>query len=82
MLIKILPKLPNSVTQSIIHLDQTGFMAAKSTSINIRRMQLIVQLQESSVLASLDITKVFDFIEWPFLLAAFQSFGFGEKFQK
>lgn len=55
----------------IIDADQTGFMAHKSTDINLSRLFMNIQAnhkkQGSRFIASLDIEKALDTVEWPFL---------------
>ncbi|XP_075700942.1 uncharacterized protein LOC142665212 [Rhinoderma darwinii] len=72
VLTKILATRLNSVIHTIIHPDQTGFMPGKSTSDNIRRIQVVTQvgiaLNKDWAVASLNAAKAFDSIEWPYLL--------------
>lgn len=69
ILAKILANRLSLVISTLIHVDQTGFMPAKGTDINIRRLFLNLSLTHdnagSRVIASLDAEKALDSVEWP-----------------
>lgn len=84
ILAKILSVRLNPVMQSIIHQDQTGFIAGRQLSSNLRRLFNILYSQGSSrlpeVLLSLDAHKAFDRIEYEYLSTALKKIGFGPSF--
>lgn len=83
-LAKVLSLRLNTVIASIIHSDQAGFIPQKSMVINLRRLYLHMQsnLDNSGdrALLSLDAHKAFDSIEWDYLWATMEKFGFGQVF--
>lgn len=60
----------------LIHPDQSGFMPARNTALNLRRLYGVLArastIQEDSVIMSLDAKMAFDMIEWPFLFASLE----------
>ena len=71
---KIMPKL--------IHPDQTGFIAGRQLSSNLRRVFNIIYQPnnvEPELILSLDVQKAFDRIEYD-LFTALNRFGFGPTF--
>ena len=71
ILTKILTLRIQPLLRIIIDSDQTGFLPQRTTDINLRRLYTNIHThhtQEGSrTVASLDIEKAFDKIEWPFL---------------
>lgn len=69
ILTKLLTARLNPLLPSLIDSDQTGFMTNKSTDINLRRLSCLARRLVNNlgtrVVASLDIEKAFDSIEWP-----------------
>lgn len=74
ILAKLLVKRLNMLIASIIHTDQTGFIPARPTAINLRHLITVIQSEDPSpdtcVVVSLNTHKAFDSIEWPYLIAA------------
>lgn len=68
----------------LIHVDQSGFITAKSTAINLRRLVLKIQLQSDNVgeraVLSLDAAKALDSVEWNFLWSVMGRMSFGSLF--
>lgn len=81
ILAKILALQLNTVILSLIHLNQIGFMPAKNTAFNLRRLFMNLQAKHdqvgSRVLVSLDVAKTFDFVEWDYLWECLYQFSFG-----
>lgn len=69
----------NPLLPSIIDSDPTGFMAHKSTDINLHRLYTNLHAKYDKgkrVVTSLDVEKVFDTFEWPFLWEILRRMGF------
>lgn len=68
----------------IIHEDQTGFMAGRDLSLNVRKTLDLINYAEinqiPAVIMQMDCEKAFDRLEWDIIWAALQFFNFGEKF--
>uniref|UniRef100_A0A3B3HTW8 Reverse transcriptase domain-containing protein n=1 Tax=Oryzias latipes TaxID=8090 RepID=A0A3B3HTW8_ORYLA len=72
------------VVPSLIHPDQTGFIKGRHSSTNMRRLINLIDYtttnnREATIL-SLDAEKAFDRVNWKFLIATLNKFGFGKSF--
>ena len=68
----------------IINETQTGFMANRHISNNIRLVLDLLDYSEyvesQALIVFLDFYKAFDTVEYPFIYKALNLFGFGESF--
>lgn len=84
ILTKVLASRLESVMGTVIHPDQTGFIRGRQLFSNIPRLFNILYSPETrptaEVLLSLDAHKAFDRIEYEYLFATLERFGFGSVF--
>ena len=85
ILCKILAKRVRTVIQELIHEDQCGFIPNRNTTMNLRRLSHVIHETEDSLedqaIVSIDITKAFDTVEWPYLMQTLTQMGFGPRFR-
>uniref|UniRef100_A0A9J8AZK4 Reverse transcriptase domain-containing protein n=1 Tax=Cyprinus carpio carpio TaxID=630221 RepID=A0A9J8AZK4_CYPCA len=84
ILSKVLASRMECIIPDIISQDQTGFIKGRHSFINIRKLLNVVHSPASEgnpeVIISLDAEKAFDRVEWNYLFAVLDKFGFGSKF--
>lgn len=72
------------VMPQIIDEDQTGFMAGRDISLNLRKTIDIMQFADKNnlqaLIMSVDYAKAFDTLEWDVLWKAMEFFNFGDTF--
>ena len=81
---KALAKRLQKTQQSLISLEQTGFVKNRQLSTNvIKIMEILNHCEEEnidSVLIGFDFLKAFDTVEWDSIWHAMTKFGFGPKY--
>uniref|UniRef100_A0A8C7XNT8 Reverse transcriptase domain-containing protein n=1 Tax=Oryzias sinensis TaxID=183150 RepID=A0A8C7XNT8_9TELE len=84
ILTKVLALRLEKIAPSVIHEDQTGFIAGRQSYFNTRHLFNILYSDHSvdvpELIVSLDAEKAFDCVEWRYLLAVLRKFGFGSGF--
>lgn len=79
---KVLASRLEKFLPSIAVIDQSGFIKGRYSAHNIRHLLNLTQrssvFSSDAMVISLDAEKVFDQLEWPYLLCTLQKFNFGE----
>ena len=81
---KVLTNRLNKYIGTLIHPDQTGFIPDRFSFSNTRRLLNVMYSTKPlhSAVISLDAQQAFDQVEWRYMFAALEKFGFGDKFLK
>ena len=84
ILAKALALRLETTMQDVISADQTGFILGRHSFTNIRQLLNVIYSPVSSVVPevviALDTEKVFDRVEWGYLFACLNKFGYGPNF--
>lgn len=84
ILSKILATRLKKIIHKLVHSDQTGFIPQRSTSRNIRRLFLNLQIPTENIgsraVMMLDLVKAFDSLEWEYIWRVMKEFGFGPSY--
>uniref|UniRef100_A0A803KB25 Reverse transcriptase domain-containing protein n=1 Tax=Xenopus tropicalis TaxID=8364 RepID=A0A803KB25_XENTR len=85
ILSKILAERLNTFLPTIIDSDQVGFVPKRQASDNIRRALTFIHTIQSKaipgLLVSIDLSKAFDSVSWPYLHYILERWGFKQKFR-
>ena len=86
ILAKILDNRIRAVIDELIHQDQTGFLAGRGISTNIRKTLDIVEYcrrsNKPALIMSIDMEKCFDKISYSAITGSLKFFNFGDNFIK
>ena len=86
ILAKTLATRLQSVINTIISPDQTGYIKGRYIGQNLRTIIDIIEYTNkeniSGLMVFLDFQKAFDTISWPYLFTTLKAFNFGPKFRK
>ena len=82
----VLAKRLQKVISKLISHNQSGYIKARYIGINARLIMDIIENCEKSNIAGailcLDYEKAFDSLNWNFVLASLNKYGFGSNFMK
>ena len=81
ILAKVLAHRLENALPAIVSKDQTGFVKGRQSYFNIRRLLNIIHSASDDVcVVSFNAEKVLDCVEWVYLFAVLNKFGFGPNF--
>ena len=84
ILTKTLAKRIEKTLPNVINNDQSGFLKGRYIGEGVRFVEDLIDLYDNSnqsgIILQLDFEKAFDSVEWDFLFATLEKFGFGQGF--
>ena len=85
LLCKTLAVRLSGVISQLVHEDQCGFIHKRNTAMNLRRLNYVMHetagSKEKLTVASIDISKAFDTVDWAYLLETLARMGVGPEFR-